>query len=79
MTAKTFFTFYNGTVQSISGTNPTLVEEPEVLGVTEVLIDGKIVEVTATSGVEQWVRKDPEDYPSNDYERQRRRGSVRKA
>jgi len=78
MAGKTFFTFYNNEVQAISGTNPTLVEEPEILGVTTVIIDGKREEVVATNGVEQWVGpKIPEDYPANDAERQRRRGAVR--
>ena len=79
MSGKTFFTLYNDSVQAISGTNPTLVESQEVLGITEVLIDGKVVSVTATSGVPQWVGpKRPEDYPSDDAERQRKRGTVRK-
>ena len=77
--AQTFFTFYNGNVLSVTTSgNQTLVEDPEVLGVTEVLVDGKIVEVTATSGVEQWVGPAiPSDYPTDDDERQRRRGAVR--
>jgi hypothetical protein len=79
-TGKTCFTLYNDVVQSVSGTisgsNTTFVE-PEVVGNTMVLVDGKWIENTATSGTVQYAGGAwPSDYPVDFDERQQKRGTV---
>ena len=46
---------------------------PVILEVNYPVIDGKVVEVTATSGVEQYLIVEPGDYPTNELDRDKRR------
>lgn len=68
-----FHCFYNGQTISVSG-GP--VPDPIVLGVSYPIIDGKVVEVTATSGSLQYLIVEPGDYPTTEMEARKRAGSV---
>lgn len=48
-----------------------IVPPPITLGVSHPTIDGKVVEVTATSGVEQYLIVEPGDYPTTQDQRTR--------
>lgn len=54
-----------------------IVPDPIVLENTTVLVDGKYVEVTATSGSQQYMIVEPGDYPMTEDERHRRAGSIK--
>ena len=53
-----------------------IIPPPIVLGVTEVIVDGKVETVTATSGALQYVIVRPGDFPLDQMARERRRGVI---
>lgn len=79
--AEAFFIFdpkettFSGAVQE---RDDKILPDPVEMDVNYPIIDGKEVEITATSGVDQYVLVEPHDYPTTEDERNRRRGSVRK-
>lgn len=68
------FLNYNGVESSSYG---GVLPDPIELEISYPIIDGKVVEVTATSGHEQYMIVEPGDYPVTEDQRQKRRGSVR--
>lgn len=52
-----------------------ILPDPIELGVSYPIIDGKVVEVTATSGSMQYLIVEPGDYPTTEDQRERRRGA----
>lgn len=56
-----------------------ILPEPVELGVSYPVIDGKVVEVTATSGSLQYLIVEPGDYPTTEDQREKRRGTEGKA
>ena len=73
---RAFFIF-NPSTNDAQERDDKIIPDPITLGVTEMIIDGKLVEITATSGTEQYALIEPGDYPSDAEERQARRGAVR--
>lgn len=55
-----------------------IIPEPVVLGNSYPIIDGKVVEVTATSGSLEYLIVHPEDFPNTEDQRQRRKSDNRK-
>jgi len=66
---------------SISGSvqerDDKILPDPVEMETNYPIIDGKEVEVAATSGVDQYVLVTPDDYPTTATQRDKRRGSIR--
>ena len=56
-----------------------ILPPPVVLGNSYPVIDGKVVEVTATSGSLEYLIVHPEDFPTTAEQRERRKSDTRKS
>lgn len=73
MTGNAFyFMTASGTLETPYG---GIIPDPVVLSTNYPIIDGKVEEVTATSGQLQYLIVEPGDYPLNQSDRDRRQAS----
>lgn len=49
--------------EAVSTSGGGIIPDPVVLDVNEILVDGQLVEITATSGALQYLIVEPGDYP----------------
>lgn len=69
------FHIYNPNVKDVQVRDDKILPDPVTLGVTSMVVDGKTIDITATSGVEQYVIVDPGEYPIDAAGRWLRSGS----
>lgn len=71
-----FFIFDPSTSSKIKQRDDKIVPDPIILGDVEIIEDGKRKTITATNGQELYVVVKPGDYPENEAQRKRRRGTA---
>ena len=75
--ANAFFIYDPTGSGNIQQRDDKILPDPVTMDVNYPVIDGKVEEVTATSGVDQYLIVHPGDFPTTADQRQARRGSVR--
>jgi hypothetical protein len=62
--------------EEVSSSGGGIIPDPVVLDVNQVLVDGQLTEITATSGELQYLIVEPGDFPLDAMGRELRRGTI---